>query len=374
MVERIGELYKNYVLVSSTGSGKSTTGNKLVDKKVFKESDEFISCTSDISYYESHRLKSRIIDVIGFDDNRIEEKQVENILGKLTENVVSWTGHTTNQIDGFILVQKANPRMSTFKNDIEKMKDLFGAISLKSTVVIAIETTNQRMSDEKFYEQISKMEEIIKQLEEGKGKKFGEDWIIRWDNFLPHENQEEKLFNSLKKVEPYTHQKFLDAQEEIKERMREKIKKEVEKETEKIKRDFANDKEKQQKEIDAMILKFNDEKKRNEDALKKAADYSSAIMSSMQEMLKQNNENFRLMMNQMNEARRQEMEFRSQEFNRIREEDKRERERMLDSFRIQQNQLESKMFNMVRERQSTSTSNVKTVKKVKPRTTKTIKK
>lgn len=71
----------NVVFIGNTGVGKSTTCNWIAGEDVFPSSDDMTSCTSYITTYNSKKVPNlRIIDTPGFNDNRQDEKVIDNIL------------------------------------------------------------------------------------------------------------------------------------------------------------------------------------------------------------------------------------------------------------------------------------------------------
>lgn len=74
------------------------------------------------------------------------------------------------------------------------------------------------------------MTEVVSKLEEYKGKKFDPSFYVMWDNFEPFPNQVDELVQKAKTLEPYTHKKFLTAQDEIKKRLDDMVKLKIEEE------------------------------------------------------------------------------------------------------------------------------------------------
>ena len=68
-------------LLGSTGNGKSSTGNYLIKKEVFKVSDSPVSCTNKLSFKENDEMI--LIDTIGFGDNMMSKDEIFKTLRHL---------------------------------------------------------------------------------------------------------------------------------------------------------------------------------------------------------------------------------------------------------------------------------------------------
>lgn len=289
--EKVNEKYKNIVLFGSTGNGKSTTGNLILNdgnpdgEKHFKESDDMGSCTLDMNYKDNSELKLRVIDLPGTGDTRVTGEVIDNKHKRLTEIVVSFDGNSTNQIDTFLIVVQATPRLSTIKSDLDKFISLFGEVGLKSLIIIIIETNerSKKKNDDDFLNELKKMDEINDILKSGKNLDSFDpaDWYLRWDNFEPRENQIEELLARINKVEPYTHEKFQIALKEIEERMNAKL--EVAKAEERKKLNELHKEESALKdaEIKKLEEKYILEKKENEIKIREATNNNNMIMEMM---------------------------------------------------------------------------------------------
>jgi hypothetical protein len=80
----------------------------------------------------------------------------------------------TNKIDAIVLVCKCTPRASTLKNDIERIRNIFGTVALKSLVILIIMCDPYYdMPDDKVMKAIKEsMPEITNLLCEAKGQPF----------------------------------------------------------------------------------------------------------------------------------------------------------------------------------------------------------
>jgi len=293
--------YKNVVLVGTTGNGKSSTGNTLAGMEAFVTSDKTTSCTATICPWDIERLLMRIIDTPGFGDTNFDSATIDQIIKGLTANVVDPFGKTTNQIDAFLLVEKGAPRLNTIARDIEKMMDLFGPIALKSTIIVIIHATEPVPTDEERFTELSQMTNTMKAISLAKKEPFNKKWFVLWDNKRPRTGQLEDLLEKINKVEPYTHQKFLEAQEEIKKRLNAAIQAEVEKERKFIEKLYKDDKEAMKKEMELMEKRHKEEKKQIEESLARAANNTKEIVEALN---KANREQSEKMLEHLREERK----------------------------------------------------------------------
>jgi hypothetical protein len=129
------------------------------------------SCTSTTADKVVDALGIKIIDTAGFGDTRFDEKVIDKILADLTTRVTDLDDAGTNRIDAFVLVVKCSPRATSLKHDIEHMRNIFGTVSLRSTVLLIINAgKSYDYTDEKVLASIrDEMAEIVKILSEAKG-------------------------------------------------------------------------------------------------------------------------------------------------------------------------------------------------------------
>lgn len=256
------KIMKNIVFVGSTGNGKSSTANLIIGGNRFPVGKSMVSFTLEIQRCDVEYLNIRLIDTPGLNDNRMDEKNIDILLQGLTSNIIHYEKDSIFQIDAFILVAKCNPRASSLKPDLEKIRKLFGKIALKSLIILLIhpiEKGEDDISDEDVIMQFNEMVEVINILKDGKNEEeFSSNWITRWDNKYPRDNQLEELIKRInnKDIEPYTHKKFLEAQVEIQQQIDKEFKERFEEDVKLLDEKFAEDYKKKEKAIEEMKINF----------------------------------------------------------------------------------------------------------------------
>eukprot|EP01022_Parablepharisma_sp_SALTPOND_P012387 TRINITY_DN1589_c1_g1_i1.p1 TRINITY_DN1589_c1_g1~~TRINITY_DN1589_c1_g1_i1.p1 ORF type:complete len:662 (-),score=62.93 TRINITY_DN1589_c1_g1_i1:228-2213(-) len=192
---------KTIVLVGSTGGGKSTTGNALVRSEVFKTSDELESCTLKCEKAFSSTLNMYVIDTPGFSDNCRSETEIQSILIEMARAIVSGG---SDCINAFVLVEGYTDRLSTFKEDLENMLQLFGAKCLQSTVILFINKRDATISYETLFDKMKKMTDIQKIISDSCGGAVDYEKMVIWNNNIPYADQIEKLNYAISKCKPFT--------------------------------------------------------------------------------------------------------------------------------------------------------------------------
>ena len=234
---------KNILFVGSTGSGKSTTCNTIsrLNPGPFIVSHDVSSCTSQLQEHICPEERIKIIDMPGFQDNTKTEKHIDQIFRQIILKLADPTGESTNSIDAFVLVCKLNPRPQTLKKDLDRMKQLFGTVSLKSLILLVIHDPKETAKKSNFLSQLAEMHEIVKLIREGKEEQPHDGWFCTWDNFCPLGGQQEELIRKIERLEPYTYRKYLESEKEVKVLIDEKLRKEMEKEIARASKDHEND-------------------------------------------------------------------------------------------------------------------------------------
>jgi len=180
------------------------------------------------------------------------------------------TNPAENQIDAFILVAKCTPRASTLKSDLDHFRNLFGTIGFKSLIIVFIFQGANVPDDQKILNSFKAMPEVTNILKEGKEQEPTPDWYCTWDNITPLVNQKANLLTKIEKLEPYTHQKFLKAQEEMKKRIDKNVQEKVQQETKRLTKEFKNDQAKLQTELQKLNVALENERIQNQKALDQA--------------------------------------------------------------------------------------------------------
>jgi len=192
--------------------------------------------------YTAESKGIRVIDTPGFGDNRFDEARISSVIKQFTKAIVDPLDLSNPKIDAFILVVRLNPRATTLRSDINHARDLFGSIMLKSMIMVVIDNNypENGYKAEEFLRDLKDMSEVANILTEFKGEEPNNDWFVMWDNKNPRAGQEKELFQKMEKLEPYTHKKFIEADQEIKQRINAHIKDEVDRETSRIRRDYED--------------------------------------------------------------------------------------------------------------------------------------
>jgi len=215
-------LLRNFVLIGSTGNAKSSTGNSLCGSEVFNVGIGFSSCTALTTHFDLESKGIRIYDTPGFNDTNMNTEQLNEILIKVIDTIAESDGKATKQIDGFLLVEKANPQLTTLKSDLENLEKLFGREALKSTIIVIILNAKMHMSGETIYKELAKMK-IMENISAAKGTPFSKDWFTIWDNFATRPNQFQDLIAKASKLQPYSADVFHSMKDGIKENIKKVI-------------------------------------------------------------------------------------------------------------------------------------------------------
>ena len=185
---------KNFFFLGSTGAGKSSTENNIIGLDYFKVGHELTSCTSRVLWYDEGEW--RIFDTPGFGDNRMSEEECKKMINEMAEKMVDKDDDTSGEIDAFVLVCQCTPRATNLKKDLEYLRNLFGTVSFKSTVIV-LNLFYTNIPDQTIFSHIREMTEVKKMLEEGKQEPFNEDWFCLCSN--PPSKKSDNQVEELKK-------------------------------------------------------------------------------------------------------------------------------------------------------------------------------
>ena len=217
------QLSKNIVFIGSTGSGKSSTCNTIYNSEEKEEKDKEeiqpflvgnteVSCTRAVSERFCVSRNAYLIDTPDFNDNRFDDSETEKSLSYLNSLFVNARHGNSHQIDAFVLVVRLTPRAQTLKDDLQRLKNLFGPMAFKSLVLLLIYSKSDPDNGDRFLENLRNMDEVVRFLREGKGEEPNENWYCVWDNKIPREGQVDELFKKIEILKPYTHQDLIDAE------------------------------------------------------------------------------------------------------------------------------------------------------------------
>ena len=299
-------------LLGSTGNGKSTTGNTLMGKNLFKISNDLSSCTGELSIVENENFI--MMDTVGFGDNRTSKKEIIKMMHSISTEIINYTKDTNSpvMVNYFVMVLKATPRLTSIVQDLETMVSIFGTKSLKSLVLLIIQPLENKFSHEKIQSEIEKMEVVVDLYDAADTPiKF-----VLWDNYKPFKNQKMELMGICVKLPPFTHKIYQQALVEIEEKQKklaekyfgkelkkyenrlEEYKEEQkelenklknqEYENEEMKKEMENEKKRmieKQKIMDERINKLNEEKQEQNKVIKEK------MQAQLDQMIKMNQEN-----------------------------------------------------------------------------------
>jgi len=293
---RVSYPIRNLVFVGSKGSGKTTTCDKISGVHSLSKSSSsqtrIINCVHEI--HDPKRFK--LYDTDAFEKGIFEHQSIRKMYQSLFTIFVDPRHHSTKQIDAFILVFKMNPRPQTLKADLERLRDIFGSIAFHSLILLPIYSDVEEYqkihhehvpNTKDFLEKLREMDEVVRIIKEGREDEPNESWFCLWDNLNPREGQERELLDKIQRMEPYTGKRFMLSEHEVKERIRMRYKEGLSNEIVKIKKEFEEDKERQEKEILEVEREYDEKKK----ALFEMREYAEASIGELSTLVKSVNAN-----------------------------------------------------------------------------------
>jgi len=152
-------------------------------------------------------------------------------------------------------------------------------------------------------EEFKELTEVVRILKEGKKEDINENWLCVWDNINPKQGQEEELFRKIDKLEPYTHEKFIEAEREVKARIDKKVKAELDRQIAIVKRESDLDKKAQEEKIRNLEAKSAKNKEEMMKARDQAQNNTAQLIAAMQKMGQENKEELMRLFEKMQEDR-----------------------------------------------------------------------
>jgi ABC-type dipeptide/oligopeptide/nickel transport system ATPase component len=276
---------QNIAVIGSTGSGKSTTANMLlngVKDSPFTVGNDELSYTFLTDQHTNLFKKLRLIDTPGFGDNRFSEKEIDKIIKDFTLIITHPSVESTGVIDAFLLPVKFNPRPSTLKSDLEHVIDLFGSVALKTLIILPIFLDDKQRTETDIKNIFSNMFEVVNILKGGKNEELNTNWFCLWDNLKPKPYQELNLKNKIATLQPYTHKKFFEAQKAIKGNLDIQIQKQLEDKISKAKKEMVDQNAEMEARIKQAELAAAQEKQRIQEAVLKEQEERAKLAVQLQ--------------------------------------------------------------------------------------------
>lgn len=266
---------RNIVFLGTTGSGKSSTCNTIMNevigdsKAYFEVGEEVNSCTRILQNETLPRIGIQLIDTPGFGDTRLGERQIDLIIKELTGKVSNPRHDITGMIDCICLVLRLTPRAQTFKSDLDHLSNLFGTISFKSLIILLIDE-KKRPAEQLLKDMCNPELETIKILQAGCKKDHLADWFLCWDNERHRPGQLDELLKRARAVEPYTNAKFIEAQKEIQQRIDDRASAQLKEYKERLEREHKDNTAKIEEEFEKEKAKIEIERNELKAAHKRA--------------------------------------------------------------------------------------------------------
>lgn len=182
---------KNLLIIGAFGHGKSTTGNKLLEKDMFNVGRSRNSITIDVKIESS--AKYTIADCPGFGD--LEERKL--FFEKFPQQKIAL--ENICPIDGIVLVLKFDrDNCFSFLNTARQVVSAFDQEGLKSLMLLCIQGNEEiRFANDEFKRILLESNGYKYLVEQNNGSPIP---FCLWDNFKPYQWQMENFEECLVKL------------------------------------------------------------------------------------------------------------------------------------------------------------------------------
>lgn len=182
---------KTILIIGAFGHGKSSTGNKLLERDVFNVGKSRNIITKDVSIETSEKYS--VVDCPGFGE--LEEKKLF---------FLTFPRHKTAlenicPIDGIVLVLKFDKdNCFSFSNTARQFMSAFDQEGLKSLMLLCIQGNEEiRFGNDKFREILLESSGYKYLVEQNNGAPIP---FCLWDNFRPYQRQMENFEECLTRL------------------------------------------------------------------------------------------------------------------------------------------------------------------------------
>jgi hypothetical protein len=186
---------KTFLLIGRIGNGKSTTGNKLLNKDAFTRGSRMDPITKQVQYEISADNKLMIFDCPGFgdvNDQLLFLEAFKNSKSALDSN---------SQVEGIILVVKFDKDQSNgFTGAVKEFLSAFSSMSIKSLMLLCIQGNNELIYSQREFEGVLYNSEGYQFL---KARNNNNDIpYCLWDNFNEYFEQTQNFNSAISRLQP----------------------------------------------------------------------------------------------------------------------------------------------------------------------------